>query len=233
MTQITQIVYGFKLEVAKEDYAYDNESDGESVSNHEEQFAKEHDDFFEQRIGKEHQQIFTYTFDHSRIRYERNQYQAPEEFIRILPESGVMQHFYLDEKTQEAKLAEHHLYSDPETSDWHIVYETQQFESERKTILGYDCFKMNVKQTRSNEREGWEVINQYELYVTDKINLPASLVIHLWMPVVAYCALEIKSIRTENPNSYSIQSAIAIKTDIEEEAINLPLRYQELLEGPA
>jgi hypothetical protein len=45
------------------------------------------------------------------------------------------------------------------------------------------------------------------------------------MPVVAYCALEIKSM-TENPNSYSIQSAIEIKTDLEEEVISLPLKYE-------
>jgi hypothetical protein len=40
MTKITQITYGLKLEVAKEDYAYENESDGESESIQEAQFAK-------------------------------------------------------------------------------------------------------------------------------------------------------------------------------------------------
>lgn len=231
MTKITQITYGIKVRVAREDYAYDSEGEDESEIAQEQQFAKEHDDFWEKRIAKENQQTFTYTFNDRYIRYERNQHQAHEEFIRILPESGVMQHFSVDERTQEAKLNKHYLYGNAETSDWKIAFEIQQFESERKTILGYDCFKMDVKQTRINEKEGWEIVDQYELYVTDQINLPASLVIHLWQPVVAFCALEIKSIRVKNPNSYSIQSVIEIKTDVDEEVITLPQRYQELLKG--
>lgn len=243
MSEIIQIKYGYQLHIRLEnllDEPEETEAKMEFGSEEEGLFFKQDrieeeqlsDDwlkFWTGRIEKENQQIFTYTFDEARIKYERNQHNLPEEHILIVPESGVMLQFYKGEKHKEAKLAEHSLHHDPASSGWEIEYKIEAFESEKKTILGYECYKMHIEQTKRHKKENWLDRNRYELFVTDKINLPARLVIPLWEPVMDLCALEIKDIDMRKPNSYAIKYAIEIREDIEESEIELSKEYSDLL----
>jgi hypothetical protein len=243
MNEIIQIKYGIQLNVDDKDLEYEVEEidlneefeseeerlQAEKDKIEEEKFAEEWTGFWKKRIEKENMQSFTYTVNKSLIKYERNQNQLPEEFIRIIPESGIMQHFYKDKKTNEAKITKFNLHHNPDSSDWQIDYKIEEIKSEKKTILGYDCHKMNIEQKRINEKENWKIVNKYELFVTDKINLPARLVIHLWEPVTELCALEIKTINMDSPNSFSVQRAIEIKKEVDEDKLELPKEYANLL----
>lgn len=112
MNEIIQIKYGIQLNVDDKDLEYEVEEidlneefeseeerlQAEKDKIEEEKFAEEWTGFWKKRIEKENMQSFTYTVNKSLIKYERNQNQLPEEFIRIIPESGIMQHFYKDKK---------------------------------------------------------------------------------------------------------------------------------------
>jgi len=74
-------------------------------------------------------------------------------------------------------------------SDWIINYEIGKFKSKTKNILGYEYFKMNMKETRINEKGDWKIINQHELFVTDKLKLVVRFIIHLWKPITELCIL--------------------------------------------
>ena len=74
---------------------------------------------------------------------------------------------------------------------------------------------MIIRETKINDKENWKTIYQYELFVIDKIKLPARLVIHLWQPVNELCTLEIKTINLISLNSYPIQRAIKITNDVD------------------
>lgn len=243
MRETMQIIYGIESNVDDKDFQYkvkeiDSNEEFESEEERlqvekdrieEEKFAKKWSILWKKILEEEKLETFTYTFNNAAIKYERNRHQEPDEYIRIIPESGVIQHFYKDKKTNEAKITELCLHHNPDSSDWKIKYEIEEFKSEKKMILGYECFKMNIVQTRINEKENWEYINKYELFVTDKINLPARLVIFLWEPVTELCALEIKAMDMRVPNSYSIKRAIEIKKEIEEAKLELPKEYADLL----
>ncbi|MEO1257790.1 MAG: hypothetical protein AAFZ15_03305 [Bacteroidota bacterium] len=243
MSEIIQITYGVQLniegqvleyEVEEIDLNRDFETEEERFQAEKdkieaEKFAEDWSGFWEERLAKENLQKFIYTVNESSIKYERNQNKRPEEFIRIIPESGTMQHFYKDEINNKANLIEFSLHHNPDSSDWKIDYNIEEFKSERKTILVYDCYRMNIEQTRINEKENWEIVDKYELFVTDKIKLPARLVIHLWEPVAELCALEIKTVNMENPNSFSIERAIEIKNEVDENELVLPKEYADLL----
>lgn len=185
--------------------------------------------FWKHFLAKESQKQYSYIVNNTAIKHVRTHNNRPKEFIQIFPESGIMQHFYTDKKTDEAKLSEFHLYHNTDQSDWKLSYEIEEIKSENKIILGYECYKMIIRETKINEKENWEIKNRYELYVTDKINLPASLVIHLWKPITDLCALEIKEINMERPNSYIMQYVIEIKTDIDETELKLPKIYSDIL----
>ena len=80
-----------------------------------------------------------------------------------------------------------------------------------------------------NEKKNWETTEQYELFVTNELHLPARLVIPLWEQVVELCALEIKSFNVKNPNSFSVQRAVEVKKGIAEEEMELPSEYLNIL----
>ncbi len=245
MSEIIQIKYGQQLCIRVEDLQdeleeTDSEMEFESEEERllfeqdrieEEQFSGDWLKFWKERIEKENRQIFTYTFDGARIKCERDLYNYPEDYMLIVPQSGVMLQFYKDEKHNDEKLAEHNLHHDPASSGWEIEYKIEAFESEKKMILGYECYKILIEQTRRNEEENWLYRNRYELFVTDKINLPARLVIPLWEPVTDLCALQIKDIDMRKPDWCAIKYAIEIRKDIQESEIELPKEYSDLLAG--
>jgi hypothetical protein len=202
---------------------------GEAPTPEDEDFRLKFDEFWKERIAHDNQLVATYTFDNSIIRYERSQDKLPNEFIQIEPESGKMLHFFLDEETGNTSLSETYLHHNAISSGWNIKYDIEVFEAEIKNILGYECFKMVIFETRINKGQDWKISHQYELYVTDKICLPARLVIHLWEPITELCALEIKAINMKSPNSYSIKRAIEITEMNDTELISLPIEYAHFL----
>lgn len=243
MNEIIQIKYDIQFCIDDKDLGYEVEEidlnrefeseeerlQAEKDKLEEEKFIEKWTGAWKKRIEKDNMECFIYTVNKSSIKYERNQYQLPEEFIRIIPKSGIMQHFYKDEKTHEAKITTFNLHHNPDSSDWQIDYKIEEIKSEKKTILGYECYKMNIEQKRTNVKNDWEIVEIFELFVTDKINLPARLVIHLWEPVTELCALEIKRINIHNPNSFYVQRAIEIKKEVDKEKLELPKEYANLL----
>lgn len=72
---------------------------------------------------------------------------------------------------------------------WKVSYSYEIDKTDRKMILGFDCFKSIVKQKRIFHEE--TDIKIFELYVTDEIILPAHAILMWWDLVIPYCALEI------------------------------------------
>jgi len=142
MNEIIQIKYGIQFCIDDKDLEYEVEEidlnrefeseeerlQAEKDKLEENKFVEEWSRFWKKRIEKENMESFIYTVNKSSIKYERNQYQLPEEFIRIIPESGIMQHFYKDEKTHEAKITKFNLHHNPDSSDWQINYKIEKIK---------------------------------------------------------------------------------------------------------
>jgi len=225
MRDLVQIKYGITLFIAAEDLKEEEAERNDEEESEGVLFTTELADFWSARIEKENQQEFTYTVGPSGIKYERALYQMPNEYIRLLPDSAVMQHFYTNSKG-EPHLTESQLHHNPSASDWQVHTTVETVPTATKDILGYTCHQLLITQTRINEKEGWTIVDHYELFVTGQLYLPARLVIPLWEPVTDLCALEIKSIRPDKPNSYSLQRAVAIQRGIDPQAIELPALYR-------
>ncbi len=165
--------------------------------------------FVQQRIEKDNQQIDTYTVGPDTILYERKLYRLTEdEVITIHPHTGVMKHEYTDIKgvPQMMELALHEA-----SEDWQLHYELDPHPDIRRDILGYDCYKLVIHEERINKKEGWHDRYRHELFVTDALPLSLSLIIHLWKPVTDLCALEIKTTRLDQPESYHLKQAVKIE----------------------
>ena len=57
---------------------------------------------------------------------------------------------------------------------WKVAYEVLRFPDSVSTIMGYRCHKIRIRETKTVE--GSTDLRRLELWVTDKINLPAYLV---------------------------------------------------------
>ncbi len=73
-------------------------------------------------------------------------------------------------------------------------YTTKVDTSARKNILGFDCFYMVVEESWGNSAEDKTEKWKYEMWVTDKIGLPAHVSLDFWQPITGYCVLECRQI---------------------------------------
>lgn len=239
--EIIQIKYGttaffeknsFDYKIEKVDLEFESEEErikAELDQIEEEKLAKDWSNYWQKMLKKGSLEQNIYTVKNNVIRYERNQYQLPEEFIQIIPETGEMLHFFKNERTNLPSLSVTNLHHNPASSDWKIDYRIKEYKSIKQTILGFECHKMIIEETKINEKENWKSNYRYDLFVTDKINLPARLIIHLWDPITEMCALEIKTINLERPNSIWIQRAIEISNNVDEKKLELPEEYTSLI----
>lgn len=187
------------------------------------QMEKEWMAFLRKKLPEENESL-TYTFNDSIIRYERQLNKISEdEFILIEPDSGIMLLYYTDKKGRKRvnKLPMHAI------SEWQVQYTLDTFLSERRNILGYDCFKMLIKQEIIGTGQYREV-NIFELFVTDQLKLPARLTIPLRRPVLQLCALEVKSYNPKRPEIFLTETAIEIKKEVDSGKILLPESFKNI-----
>lgn len=190
-----------------------------------EQMEKEWRALLRKKLPEENETVM-YTFNDSIIRFERQLNQVSEdEFILIEPDSGLMFLYYTDTKEikQVNKIPMHAKYH----HGWQVRYTVDTLLSDRKNILGYNCFKMIVKQEVIRSRQDTDV-NIFELFVTDRLNLPARLTLPLRQPVVQLCALEIKSFNLKSPYMFLTERAIEIKKEVDSSRILLPEPFKNI-----
>lgn len=151
----------------------------------------------------------TYIYSDTLIRMIREQNQvAPDEWVGITPQSGAMR-IYATDLRGDKHLQEIALYQP--ASAWIIRYDIQHFPEDTTTILGFPCYRMEVVQHRMNARNNREERDYYQLYVTDALPLPASVVIPLWEPEVSVCPLEIQYFHSTYRHRTAVCRAIAIE----------------------
>lgn len=111
---------------------------------------------------------------------------------------------------------------------WHVSYSHTIDVSDRKIILGFDCFKAIVKQTRvfHNETD----VKIFELYVTDEILLPAHAVAMWWNFVIPYCPIEIIEYEEGKKNQfYSKKYILSILPENIEPFLQIPNELKYLI----
>jgi hypothetical protein len=112
--------------------------------------------------------------------------------------------------------------------NWNVQYEFEIDKNDKKSILGYDCFKAIVKQIRYFNGEVDYII--YELYVTDKIKLPARIITGWWDTVINLCPLEIIDYKEGNKKqTYSKTEIQVIEGKNVKNELRIPDDYRHLV----
>lgn len=147
-------------------------------------------------------------------------------FTLIHRDTRMMYHYLTNMKKNEPRLNKYSLHFSRE--DQKIEYKLTENRGETKNILGFDCFKLSIEEILSNKKERETKVTQYELFVTDKLTLPARIVVPFREPITELCALEIKTIHHEMPNSYSLQTAIDYTIGVNPDELLIPDVYKHL-----
>ncbi len=100
-------------------------------------------------------------------RYEKEKDNLKGDYVLIKKDDGIIK-FYDESKT--VIKGERNLFKNNDK------YKIIRNEKDKKTIQGYECFKITLIRVKNNSEFGNTI---YEMYVTDKINLPIHTVINL------------------------------------------------------
>jgi len=166
----------------------------------------------------------TYIFNQDRIYYQRNKNKLSEdEFILIDPNSLLWTHYFTD-KNGNKKFRET-LYLPPES--WNLEYRVNINRSDKKNILGYECYKIIITEIRSDKEDNWLEEYVYECYVTGELDLPFYCVNLVWEKIVDKTPLEIKYYKKDKPNSIQIETAISITKTIDKSALEIPNKFKK------
>lgn len=225
MQNITRITYHNQLHLAPQDIQALWAEEEEEAQDNEAIAPASFIESYQKEIEKAQQLVVRYTFDGQGILMDRNlNKRSDDEWIWIDPQTSAMKHFYMDPHGR-AMWNEFHLHRDP--PGWELEHYLDFNPSERKEILGYDCFKLMLTEVRTDKIAGTSTTKTYELFVTDALELPLSLVIPLAAPVTDLCALAIKTFRSKMPNSYGLMYATAIEQNLEHELLQKPDQYEQ------
>lgn len=114
------------------------------------------------------------------------------------------------------------------SENWNVHYEFEFDINDRKSILDYDCFKVIVKQIRFFNGETDCKI--YELYVTDKIKIPAHIIAGWWEMVIDFCPLEITDYNLgQKKQTYSKTEIQIIQARDVKKELRIPDDYRHLI----
>ncbi len=175
---------------------------------------------------KESKERYYYTVGEEHIRYRRSLKKPgvffDDEWILIDRDTRVMNHYYIDYKKGLQKTE--FPFDRSEVRNIEVNYETKEHKDDRKTILGYDCFRVIVIETIIDDEFGTE-INEYDMYVTDEINLPFHLLNTTLKPIVDSCPLQLTTYHKDKGSSFSIMNALQILEGSESDSIELPERF--------
>lgn len=180
----------------------------------------------DQQEKRANTQIHKYTIGPDNIRYERP-HEKPmllftDEFILIEPNERIMNHYFISKKKgpglQKFPLDRSAF------RPLEVNYEINSVPSDRKNILGYDCYKMIITETISDREFGVECL-RYDLYVTEAIDFPFHLMNSILKPMINKCALEITTRIKGKGTSCSIMTAAEIQENIDVDHVVLPDKF--------
>ena len=117
------------------------------------------------------------------------------------------------------------------SEDWILEYTISIDKTDKKIILGYDCYKVKIVENRESIMDGWIDGCTYECYVTDELNLPFNCTELIWERVLDKTALEIVYYLNNLPMSKEYKKAIEIKIDVDNDFIKLPIYYQHAIKA--
>ena len=191
--------------------------------------SKELHEFYGKLVELVNQQILTYYYADTTVILERKlDKESEDEYIVIHPQKGRKTIYYTNKdgsvNCETSKIFNRY-------TPWEVTFEIDTLLSDRKMILGYDCFKVIVLEKRKNLSEPVSRITpingkRYEMYVTDKLSLPADIVCGAWEPKIRFSALEIKSFDPQNPNYYEVFRAIEVKKGLNDKTIEFPQKFE-------
>jgi hypothetical protein len=117
-------------------------------------------------------------------RYTKENGNLKGDYILINKEDGIIKYY---DTTKTVNKRERNLFKNNDT------FQIIRNEQERKTIQGYDCFKITIIKIKEKSEFGNSIL---EMYVTDKIELPMHSTINLTKFIPDLFPLEIR-IRAE------------------------------------
>lgn len=165
--------------------------------------SKEFQAFSRNLVEHLNQQILTYYYADTTVVLERKlDKESEDEYILIHPQSG-RKTIYYTHKGGWVNWVTSKIFN--QYTPWEVTFEIDSFLTDRKLILGYDCYKVVVLEKRKNPSEPESLTNSihtrvYEMYVTDELSLPADIVCGAWAPKIRFSALEIKGFDLGNPS---------------------------------
>ncbi len=170
------------------------------------------------------EQIRDYYVGGDFIRLDRNTNKMSEdEFVLITPSAKKMTTYYMsyDDKPTytEAQLVSGF-------TDSTLVFEVDTFLRDKKNILGYSCYKIEIIQGRKNADNELITEKKYEMYVTDELPLSANVVTGMWQLPLDVCALEIKESTPDNSTTFIHTQATEIKKKQKNDLLELPKKYK-------
>jgi len=171
------------------------------------------------------EQIRDYYVGDDLIRFDRNTNKMSEdEFVLIAPSAKKKTTYYMsyDEKPT---YAETQLVSG--FTDSTLVFEVDTFLRDKKDILGYSCYKIEIIQGRENTDNELITEKKYEMYVTDELPLSANVVTGMWQLPLEVCALEIKESTPDNSTTFIHTQATEIKKKQKNDVLELPKKYKD------
>jgi len=181
------------------------------------------------KIGKKttetyRERILDYYVGDSLIRMDRNSNKmSDDEFVLIAPTAKKMMTYYTsyDDKPTytEAQLFNQFV-------DSTLVFQVDTFLKDKKNILGYSCYKIEIIRGKKNADKELIVEKKYEMYVTDELPLSANVVTGMWQLPLNICALEIRESTPENPTTFILTQATEIKKKQKNDLLNLPKKYK-------
>ncbi|SER08027.1 hypothetical protein SAMN05444359_12362 [Neolewinella agarilytica] len=170
----------------------------------------------------------TYTMYRHQISVDRGSYRLSDDEFRLIDlQEGRRYNYYTQDGVPKAGWSHLHDFE----NNWTCSYQIDTFPNERTNILGYDCYRMTIREHRIWESMGFEETQHYDLFVTDELPIPFRAVGVLWQPVTDVCALEIRSSNPRTPNSYTHSIAVRVDTDLSPEKLALPEQYKGLKES--
>ncbi len=171
------------------------------------------------------EQIRDYYVSDSLIRLDRNTNKMSEdEFVLIAPSTKKMTTYYISYEDKPT-YSETQLVSG--FVDSTLVFEVDTFLRDKKNILGYSCYKIEIIQGRKNTDNELITEKKYEMYVTDDLPLSANVVTGMWQLPLDVCALEIKESTPGNLTTFIHTQATEIKKKQKNDLLELPKKYKD------
>jgi|GEM_PF-6569925 len=232
MSQNTSITYQQSVhvdfdatldEADSSDVQYDVQDDEDELVDFDEKLKT----YMTAKLEAEKNNKYKYILGQEKIRYIRPDTRPgllfDEEFILLDRNKRLMDHYtYSNEKGGELMTFE---FDRTKLRDIDVVYRIDTLKSDRREILGYDCYRVVILETIRDLEYGEEIL-EYDCYVTDDIDLPFHLLNTTLKPILDSCPLEMKTHHRSSGTTYSTYTAIEIN-DSDDTVIVVPKKFKD------